>query len=53
MKSVKAKLQEKDAAPEYITEFEKGAQGYVKNKLLPMFKDLEFYIGPSMDPDAM
>jgi hypothetical protein len=53
MKSVKTKLQEKGASPETITAFEKGAQTYVKEKLLPHFKDFEFYSGESMDPDGM
>jgi len=53
MKSVKNKLQEKGADAEKITKFEKGAQAYVKEKLLPNFKDFEFYTGESMDPDGM
>lgn len=53
MKAVKAKMQEKGAPAEKIAAFEKGAQGYVKEKLLPNFKDFEFYTGESMDPDAM
>ena len=53
MKSVKSKLQENGAAPEYITEFEKNAQSYVKEHLLPKFKDLEFFTGESQDPDGM
>ncbi|KAF4120303.1 Translationally controlled tumor protein [Geosmithia morbida] len=53
MKSVKTKLQEKNAPAETITAFEKGAQAYVKEKLLPNFKDLEFYTGESQDPDGM
>ena len=53
LKAVKAKLQEKGADADTIAAFEKGAQAYVKDKLLPNFKDLEFYTGESMDPDAM
>lgn len=53
MKSVKAALQEKGAAAERITAFEKGAQAYVKNTLLPNFKDFEFYTGESQNPDGM
>ncbi|KAF5023355.1 hypothetical protein F66182_4593 [Fusarium sp. NRRL 66182] len=53
MKSVKAALQEKGAPAETITAFEKGAQTYVKEKLLPNFKDFEFYTGESMNPDGM
>ena len=53
MKAVKAALQEKGAPAEEITAFEKGAQTYVKEKLLPNFKDFEFYTGESMNPDGM
>merc|ERR1712080_94831 len=53
LKAVKAKLQEKGADADTITAFEKGAQAYVKDKLLPNFKDLEFYTGESMDPDGL
>lgn len=53
MKSVKAALQEKNSPPEVITAFEKGAQAYVKEHLLPNFKDFEFYTGESMNPDGM
>jgi hypothetical protein len=52
MKAVKGAMQERGAAPEEITAFEKGAQGYVKEKLLPNFKDFEFYTGESMNPDG-
>ncbi|GAO18214.1 uncharacterized protein UV8b_06291 [Ustilaginoidea virens] len=53
MKAVKAALQEQGAPAETITAFEKGAQTYVKEKLLPNFKDLEFYTGESMNPDGI
>ncbi|KAJ3509067.1 hypothetical protein NM208_g15720 [Fusarium decemcellulare] len=53
MKAVKAALQEKNAPADTITAFEKGAQTYVKEKLLPNFKDFEFYTGESMNPDGM
>lgn len=53
MKAVKAKLAENGASPEEITAFEKGASSYVKEKLLPKFKDFEFYTGESMDPDGL
>ncbi|KAL7789807.1 translationally controlled tumor-associated [Trichoderma ceciliae] len=53
MKAVKAGLLEKGAPAETITAFEKGAQTYVKEKLLPNFKDFEFYTGESMNPDGM
>ncbi|CAI4217831.1 unnamed protein product [Parascedosporium putredinis] len=53
MKSVKNKLQENGADASVIKEFETGAQKYVKETLLPNFKDFEFFTGESMDPDAM
>ncbi|PKS10172.1 hypothetical protein jhhlp_001922 [Lomentospora prolificans] len=53
MKSVKAKLQENGASADEVKAFETGAQKYVKETLLPNFKDFEFYTGESMDPDAM
>ncbi|KAF5000404.1 hypothetical protein FGRMN_1734 [Fusarium graminum] len=53
MKAVKAKLQETGASADTITAFEKGAQGFVKSKILANFKDYEFYTGESMDPDGM
>ncbi|KAF2120191.1 microtubule/calcium-binding protein [Lophiotrema nucula] len=52
MKSVKAKLQEKGASEDEIKAFEKGAAGYAK-KITTNFKDYEFLIGESMDPDGM
>ncbi|KAJ8106796.1 hypothetical protein OPT61_g9304 [Boeremia exigua] len=52
MKAVKAKLQEKGASAEEVTAFEKGAAGYAK-KIVANFKDYEFLIGESMDPDGM
>ncbi|KAI9897601.1 hypothetical protein N3K66_007457 [Trichothecium roseum] len=53
MKAVKSKLQDLGKPTEYITEFEKNAQGFVKEVLLPNFKDFEFYTGESQDPDGM
>ncbi|KAF9872718.1 translationally-controlled tumor protein [Colletotrichum karsti] len=53
MKAVKTKLQEKGADEAKIKEFETGASKYVKEHLLPNFKDFEFYTGESMDPDGM
>jgi len=52
MKTVKEKLKEKGAPEEEITAFEKGAQTYAK-KIVGGFKDYDFYIGESMDPDGM
>ena len=42
----------KGASEETVKEFEKGAQGYAK-KIVGNFKDYDFYIGESMDPDGM
>lgn len=50
MKAIKARLQESN--PERVPVFEKNAIGFVK-KILANFKDYDFYIGESMDPDAM
>merc|ERR1711939_1093639 len=52
MKKVKEALKEKNAPEETITAFEKGAQAYAK-KIVANFKDYDFYIGESMDPDGM
>jgi hypothetical protein len=52
MKKVKETLKEKGASEETITAFEKGAQTYAK-KIVANFKDYDFYIGESMDPDGM
>ncbi|EFX03288.1 translationally controlled tumor protein [Grosmannia clavigera kw1407] len=53
LKSVKSKMQETGKSEEEIKAFETGAQKFVKNTLLPNFKDFEFYTGESMNPDAM
>lgn len=52
MKTVKSKLKEKNAPEEEITAFEKGAATYAK-KIVSNFKDYDFYVGESMDPDGM
>jgi hypothetical protein len=52
MKKVKEALKEKGASEETITAFEKGAQAYAK-KIVGNFKDYDFYVGESMDPDGM
>ncbi len=52
MKKVKEALKEKGASEETIAEFEKGAQAYAK-KIVANFKDFDFYVGESMDPDGM
>ncbi|ROW12102.1 hypothetical protein VMCG_00700 [Cytospora schulzeri] len=53
MKSVKTALKEAGKSDEEVKEFETGASKYVKEKLLPNFKDFEFYTGESMNPDGM
>lgn len=52
MKQVKEKLKEKSASEDDIKAFETGAQAYAK-KIVSNFKDYEFLIGESMDPDGM
>jgi hypothetical protein len=52
MKTVKEKLKEKGASEDEIKAFETGAQGFAK-KIVGSFKDYEFLIGESMDPDGM
>lgn len=52
MKKVKEGLKAKGASDETVTEFEKGAQTFAK-KVVGSFKDYEFLIGESMDPDGM
>ncbi|KXT05417.1 hypothetical protein AC578_11016 [Pseudocercospora eumusae] len=52
MKAVKEKLKENGADDEAIKEFEKGAQNFAK-KIVGNFKDYEFFIGESMNPDGM
>lgn len=50
MKAVKQHLQE--TKPERVAEFEKGAQGFAK-QIVGNFKDYEFYVGESMNPEGM
>jgi hypothetical protein len=52
MKEVKSKLKEKGASEEAIKDFETKAQGFAK-KIVTNFKDYEFLIGESMNPDGM
>ncbi|KAI5367858.1 Putative translationally controlled tumor protein [Septoria linicola] len=51
MKAVKEKLKANGASDEEVTTFEKGAAAYAK-KIVANFKDYEFFIGESMDPDG-
>lgn len=50
MKAVKAHLQTSN--PDRVAAFEKEAQDFAK-KVLGNFKDFEFYVGESMNPDGM
>ncbi|KAF2277212.1 microtubule/calcium-binding protein [Westerdykella ornata] len=52
MKKVKEGLKERGASDEEVAAFEKGASAYAK-KIVANFKDYEFLIGESMDPDGM
>jgi hypothetical protein len=52
MKAVKEGMKKKGASDEAVTEFEKGASAYAK-KIVGNFKDYEFLIGESMNPDGM
>lgn len=50
MKAIKTRLAESD--PERVAAFEKEAQDFAK-KVVGNFKDFEFYVGESMNPDGM
>lgn len=52
MKKVKEVMKAKGASEEDVKKFEEGAQSYAK-KIVGSFKDYEFFIGESMDPDGM
>ena len=52
MKKVKEAMKEKGAGEDQVKEFETAAQGYAK-KIVANFKDYDFLIGESMDPDGM
>jgi len=52
MKKVKETMKSRGASDESVSEFEKGAQGKAK-EIVANFKDYEFLIGESMDPDGM
>jgi hypothetical protein len=53
LKTVKAEMGKLGKSEEDIKEFESGAQKFVKDTLLPNFKDFEFFTGESMNPDGM
>ena len=50
MKAVKEHLAKTN--PERVPAFEKGAQTFAK-KIVGSFKDYEFYVGESMNPEGM
>ena len=52
MKKVKEAMKGKGASDEEVSTFEKGAGAYAK-KIIGNFKDYDFYVGESMDPDGM
>ena len=52
MKKVKEQMSASGASEDEVKEFEKGAQTFAK-RVVGNFKDYEFLIGSSMDPDAM
>jgi hypothetical protein len=52
MKGVKKALEEKGAPAEEVKEFETKAAAFAK-KIIGNFKDYEFLIGESMNPDGM
>lgn len=52
MKKVKEELKKKGASEDEVKEFETNAGAFAK-KLIANFKDYDFYIGESMDPDGM
>lgn len=52
MKKVKSALKDKGASDDEVKEFETKASAYAK-KIVANFKDYEFFIGESMDPEGM
>jgi len=52
MKKIKESMSASGASEDEVKEFEKGAQTFAK-RVVGNFKDYEFLIGNSMDPDAM
>ncbi|KAK5063699.1 hypothetical protein LTR16_010234, partial [Cryomyces antarcticus] len=52
MKKVKEAMKNNGSSDDEVKEFEKSAAGYAK-KIVAGFKDYEFLIGESMDPDGM
>lgn len=52
MKKVKEAMKAKGASDDDVKAFETGASSFAK-KIVGGFKDYEFLIGESMDPDGM
>lgn len=52
MKKVKQAMKDSGASDDTVKEFETGASAFAK-KIVGNFKDYEFFIGESMDPDGM
>lgn len=52
MGNVKKALAAKGATEEEVKDFQAKANGFAK-KIIGNFKDYEFYIGESMNPDGM
>jgi len=52
MKKVKESMKAKGASDDEVAAFEKGASAFAK-KIISNFKDYDFYVGESMDPDGM
>jgi hypothetical protein len=52
MKKVKEAMKTNGADEAAVAAFEKGAGAYAK-KIIANFKDYDFYVGESMDPDGM
>jgi hypothetical protein len=52
MKKVKEAMKANGADDAAVKDFETGAGAYAK-KIIGNFKDYDFYIGESMDPDGM
>ncbi|RGP77712.1 translationally-controlled tumor [Fusarium longipes] len=53
LKKTKEKLQDEGKDSEYITDFTKSAQAFLKTKILPDFSSWEFYTGENQDVDGM
>lgn len=53
LKSVVAALKEKGKSEDEIKSFQAGVQKYFKDVITPNFKDYDFYLGESMNPDGM